>query len=188
MLATRTRQAMTGATLATVVMLVAAGCGGGGSGPSSDTSFNETDVRFATMMRPHHEQALKTSAVEIEKGSDPRVKALARRITATQKREIAMLEGFLREWGKPEMPAAADQQARWDMNVADERAASGRELDIVFLTNMIPHHAAAVPMAQLEMQMGSSAPAKKLAMGIKKTQLKEIAEMKRLVRELSASG
>jgi len=174
-----------GALLALATLALAA-CGGGDDGASSSArpAFSQTDVRFVQKMLPHHMQALRTSAVEIERGKDPRVKAIARKISAAQKREIAQMKGFLKTFGAKPMAPPADQQMVWDKNLADERAAtSGKKLDTIFLTNMVPHHAAAIPMSQMELEMGRFGPARKLAEQIKTTQRMEIKEMNALLRE-----
>lgn len=54
------------------------------------------------------------------------------------------------------------------------QTASPQEVDLVFFTNMVPHHAAAVPMAQLELEQGSYEP----GMQIKHSQLRAIDMMK----------
>ncbi len=168
-----------------------AGCATGNSGaaaPPSTTGaaqgaeFNQTDVRFTQMMLPHHMQAVRTAKVQVEKGSDPEVVALAEQILRAQQQEIDQMQGFLETFGVEPMAAAPDKQQRWDENFADMQAASPQEVDMVFLTNMMPHHAAAVPMAQLELEQGSYKPAMQLAMQIKQSQLREIDMMKDMIR------
>jgi uncharacterized protein (DUF305 family) len=175
--------------LALLIALPLAACGGGGdTAAAEDPNFNQTDVRFSEMMRPHHLQAVRNAEAEIERGSDPRVKRLAQMIRRSQIEEAAQLQQFQRTFGKQQMPAAPDQQARWDENHAELAAASGARADVIFLTNMIPHHAAALPMAQLELDQGAYGPAKKLAGQIKQAQLSEIKEMKAIVREKAAGN
>lgn len=163
------------------------GACGGGDDDAMETAngqpFNETDVRFVQKMLPHHMQALRTAEVAIEDGADPRVGTIAREIVAAQKQEIAKMQKMLEQFGAPEKPAPADQQMIWDQNVADERDAdSPQELDLIFLTNMIPHHSAAIPMASLEIEQGAYGPATELAEDIKTTQRMEIKEMVSIVR------
>lgn len=153
--------------------------------PSAPASpeFDMTDVRFTTMMLPHHMQAARMSELEIEKGADPEVVALAEQILAAQLEEIQTMQGFLAEFGTEPMPAAADLQGRWDMNFQDlQEAPAGEQADVVFLTNMMPHHAAAVPMSQNEIDLGQYEPAQELAQQIKKAQLEEIKTMKMMLR------
>jgi uncharacterized protein (DUF305 family) len=160
-------------------------CGGGErSGAAADRPFNQTDVSFVQKMLPHHMQALRTSKIVIERGADEDVKELARGIVKTQKAEIGQMQGFLRRFKAPPKPAPADQRAVWDKNVAAEATAdSPAQLDVTFLLNMIPHHSAAVPMSQMEIEKGAFGPARRLAQQIKTTQRREIMQMKDIVMQ-----
>jgi uncharacterized protein (DUF305 family) len=183
----RPRTALLGALVVAAGLALAA-CGGDtDTAETSDRPFNATDVSFVQSMLPHHMQALRTSEVLLERGEDPQVLQIAREIVAAQQSEIAEMQGFLRRFEAPEKPAPPDQQQVWDKNVADERAAgTPQELETIFLTNMIPHHSAAIPMSQMEIMKGTFAPAQELAQEIKTTQRKEIAEMTMMLRQRAA--
>jgi len=58
----------------------------------------------------------------------------------------------------------------------------------VFLTNMVPHHFAAVPMAQEEVELGKYPEAQDLAKSIKPTQRMQIVEMNKIVRARANGG
>jgi uncharacterized protein (DUF305 family) len=178
----RSRTHALGILLAATVLTLTA-CGGDQqSDAAAGGPFNQTDVNFVQKMLPHHMQALRTSQIVIERGADPDVKKIARGIVQAQEREIAEMQGFLRRFKAPRKPVPADQQAVWNKNVADEAAAdSPARLDVIFLLNMIPHHSAAVPMAQMEIEKGAFGPARRLAQQIKTTQRREIMQMKDLV-------
>jgi uncharacterized protein (DUF305 family) len=186
---TRSSLSRLGALLVAVASLTIAACGGDEeTAETADRPFNATDVSFVQNMLPHHMQALRTSEVLLERGEDPQVTEIAREIVEAQQSEIEEMQGFLRRFKAPEKPAPADQQQVWDKNVADERAAeTPRELETVFLTNMIPHHSAAVPMSQMEIEKGTFGPARDLAQQIKMTQRQEIMEMTMMLRERAAS-
>ncbi len=151
--------------------------------PSVAPAFNDTDVRFTQSMLPHHMQASRNATIELATGGDAKVKAIAQRILDTQTAEIAKMQGLLAEFGVSAGQPSPEQQAVWDANTADlKAAATPAERDVVFLTNMVPHHAAAIPMAQNEIDLGSYAPAKELARAIQTTQRREIKEMNALIR------
>lgn len=57
------------------------------------------DVDFAMMMREHHKSALDMGQWELENGKDPRMKDMARKIIASQKKEIAQFDQFLSKNG-----------------------------------------------------------------------------------------
>ncbi len=140
-------------------------------------------MRFTQGMLPHHMQAVRNTEVLLDKGGAPEVQAVARKILAEQRKEIATMKEFLQTFGAQEKPPPPDQQAVWDKNTAElSAAATAAERDVIFLTNMVPHHSAAIPMAQLDITMGKFPAAQALAAQIKRTQRMEIVEMNRLVR------
>lgn len=55
----------------------------------------DTDRDFAAMMKMHHQQAVNMSEMELAHGKSPEMKAMANRIIAAQKKEIAELDKWL---------------------------------------------------------------------------------------------
>ncbi|MES2825062.1 MAG: DUF305 domain-containing protein [Pseudomonadota bacterium] len=55
----------------------------------------DTDYDFATMMRTHHEQGLRMAQNEIVNGKDATLRKLAKKIVATQKKELAEFDRWL---------------------------------------------------------------------------------------------
>ena len=55
----------------------------------------DTDKDFATMMKMHHQQAVNMSEMELAKGKSPEMKAMAKKIIAAQKKEIAQFDKWL---------------------------------------------------------------------------------------------
>lgn len=159
------------------------------AGLGSPAAYNDTDVRFTQGMLPHHMQAVRNSVIEVAMGGDSKVKAIAQQILGEQNKEITTMRGFLQVFGAAEKPAPADQQAVWDANTAELRSArTPQARDVIFLTNMVPHHSAAIPMAQNELTLGSYAPAKELAMNIKSAQRMEIKTMNMIIRSRAAAA
>ena len=70
-------------------------------GMDMDTGMLETaepfDTEFVNMMIPHHESAVEMGTVQLEKGEDPELKALAQDIIDAQEREIREMRDFLAE-------------------------------------------------------------------------------------------
>lgn len=182
------------ASLVLAVGLGLSGCGTNASTPtpsaasssvsaSAERNYNGTDVRFTQMMLGHHMQAVRNAEIELAMGSAPEVKAIAQKIQGEQQKEIATMQGFLQTFGASQMPAPADQQAVWDKNTGDLRsAATGEQRDVIFLTNMVPHHSASVPMAQTEVELGKFPAAQDLAKSIKESQREQIVEMNKMIR------
>ena len=54
-----------------------------------------TDKDFAMMMKMHHEQALDMARAEIAHGKSAELKAMSRKIIATQQKEIAQLDKWM---------------------------------------------------------------------------------------------
>ena len=55
----------------------------------------DTDKDFAMMMKMHHEQGVEMAQVELANGKSPAMKAMAKNIISTQKKEIAEFEKWL---------------------------------------------------------------------------------------------
>jgi uncharacterized protein (DUF305 family) len=165
------------------------------SAPTSSSSaapagraHNDADVTFASMMIPHHDQAIEMSDMLLAKsGIDPEVTALAQRIKAAQGPEVARMSGWLAGWGADPSPSSMGGMAGMGdgtMSSSDLDAlekANGDRAAHLFLTGMVEHHRGAVAMARTELGSGQDADAKKLAQDIITAQQSEIAEMTRLL-------
>ena len=57
------------------------------------------DVDFAMMMREHHKGALDMAQWELDHGKDAKMKDMAKKIIAAQKKEIAQFDQFLAQNG-----------------------------------------------------------------------------------------
>jgi uncharacterized protein (DUF305 family) len=57
----------------------------------------DTDKDFAMMMKMHHQQALDMAQMELDHGKSPEMKAMARKIIAAQKKEIAEFEQWMKK-------------------------------------------------------------------------------------------
>lgn len=55
----------------------------------------DTDKDFATMMKMHHQQALKMAQMQLDMGKSPEMKSMAKQIIAAQKKEIAQFDQWL---------------------------------------------------------------------------------------------
>jgi Zn-dependent protease with chaperone function len=88
-------------------------------------------------------------ALESLTGPEPR-RTLAAAIVATQRDEVARLQGWLRAWGQSESEPASAPAPATDARVAALAELSGPKLDAAVLDLLIYHQAAAVRLARAE--------------------------------------
>jgi uncharacterized protein (DUF305 family) len=146
---------------------------------ATSTKFSSTDLMFAEMMIPHHEQAIEMSQLALERSQDPEVLALAREILAAQGPEIEEMKS----WGQLNLNM---HQGHMMMGMLSEKqmsalaAASGPAFDRLFLEGMIVHHQGAIQMAQMVL-ISNNARAVKLGEQIVVGQNAEIKQMQEML-------
>lgn len=153
---------------------------------------NDADVELATMMIPHHAQAITMAEMALTQGTDPKVKALASKIKAAQGPEIVRMSGWLTGWGAPVPDPAGDSgmsgmgdQAGGMMSaqqMTDLGSATGTAFDRMWLQMMVKHHEGAVAMARTALDEGTNAESKQLAQSIVDGQSTEIAQMSSILK------
>lgn len=130
-----------------------------------------------SMMIPHHESAIAMAQIELGRGTRPEARRIAQGIIAAQRREIAQMQRWYRQWfGEEVTPSGTGPHASVDVSELE----STDDPDRVFLRMMIPHHASAITMAD-QVLMGQ--PRKEivtLANEIIAAQAKEIGQMQAL--------
>jgi uncharacterized protein (DUF305 family) len=163
------------------------------SAPSQDPAadFADADVAFASMMYPHHAQAVEMASMVDGRSTNPDVVTLADEIADAQGPEMDQLASWLAEWGQPSPSATPDDMQGMDhgsgsgmmssQDMASLTALSGDEFDQRWLTMMIDHHRGAVAMAETEIEEGSNDDAVAMARTIVETQNAEIARMEELL-------
>lgn len=158
---------------------------------------NAADAMFATMMIPHHEQAVMMSGMMLEKESiSPEIRELAGQIKAAQGPEIQRMSDWLKAWDEP-VPVGGhgmghdmggNGKAMDGMLSAEQleelKAAQGTEAERLFLKQMIEHHKGAIAMAKQEIKQGSDPAAVELAEDIVSAQKAEIEKMQQLLETL----
>ncbi|MGB3482908.1 MAG: DUF305 domain-containing protein [Mycobacterium sp.] len=152
-------------------------------------AFNSEDVNFASMMVPHHEQALELSALVPDRSTNPELIQLAQTIEAAQEPEIATMKAFLVQWNENSDPAAGhgghDMSSMQGMvdaaTMTKLESLQGPEFDKLWLESMIAHHEGAIVMAEAELANGANVDAKQLAHHIVDGQQAEIDQMKAML-------
>lgn len=166
----------------------------GAASAASSTAFNTADVTFATMMIPHHAQAVEMARLAPSRASSAGVKSLASKIEAAQQPEIDLMSGWLTSWGKPVPDAGMAGMSGMgagssggmggmmtDAQMSGLESAKGADFDRLFLTLMIKHHEGAIQMAQVQVKDGQNAEAVVLAKKIVEDQKAEISTMQGLL-------
>jgi uncharacterized protein (DUF305 family) len=125
--------------------------------------YTAADVHFMSAMIGHHAQAIDMARMAPTHGASPAVLRLADRIINAQQDEIATMQQWLADRGKP-VPEAKAGPMKMTMDgmehemlmpgmLTDEQMkqldqASGAQFDRLFLTFMIQHHRGATSMVR----------------------------------------
>ena len=146
------------------------------------STFSGTDIMFAQMMIPHHQQAVDMSTLAETHTTNPEILALAKQIKDAQAPEIKQMTAWIESSG-----AGMDMGHDMGMNgmLSDEQMtalgnAQGAEFDKLYLEGMIGHHEGALQMAKM-IENSSNAEAKTLAVNIVTSQSAEIEKMKQML-------
>jgi uncharacterized protein (DUF305 family) len=156
--------------------------------------YNALDVWFVRVMIPHHAQALALAALAPDRAGDPRLRAIAERITAEQEPEIAVLRAWLETRGLaesepghshdqlPGMPGMRGMPGMQSPEAIQALAgSSGAAFDERFVEMMSDHHQGAVDMATAVLRAGVDERLQELAGAIAIEQSVEITRMRELI-------
>lgn len=140
---------------------------------------------FLAMMVAHHQMAVDMAEAEVQAGSAPKVKALARRVITAQQAEITQMSSWYRALYGEDVPEydAGDHGMAGMMGMAGmtaEAVSGAANPDQAFLRMMIPHHAGAIMMADMVLNGTPNADVRKLAEAVIADQSAEIAEMQEM--------
>ena len=104
------------------------------------------DIAFIDNLVPHHQMALEMAEMAIARATREDVRAMAEHMKVAQQEEIAQMQEIRARFdGNARSAELHDPHA--DLDMAELEAAEGNQVDVVFLENMIPHHAGAVSLA-----------------------------------------
>ncbi|HEX2729319.1 MAG TPA: DUF305 domain-containing protein [Rubrobacteraceae bacterium] len=160
--------------------------------PPGDDS---TEAGFARDMSVHHAQAVEMAGIVRLRTEDPDIRSLATDIVLTQQAQIGRMQGWLDVWNLS--PTGAEPRMAWMGHSVSGRMpgmASQKdvnrletlppdEADTLFLRLMIPHHKAAIPMAQAARDDSDQAPVERLADSIIVSQKSEIEAMQDMLKD-----
>ena len=147
------------------------------------SDYDATALMFASMMIPHHEQALVMADMALEKSNTPELLQLAAEIKAAQAPEIAQMQTWLETVPGYE-PGHMGHDAMQGMLSASQiegmRSLTGIAFDKAFLLGMIAHHEGALVMARM-ISSSENEEVKALGEAIITSQTAEIDLMKTMI-------
>lgn len=168
---------------------------GGMNGSAAAGDPNQPfDQRFLDQMIMHHQGAVMSAQMMIADSARPELRDLAQRIITAQQREIDQMRTWRGDWygatrdgALPNMMSGGimgSEMMGGMMNRDQMRQMMGTNVDFdrMFLQMMIPHHEAAIAMAQQALAQAEHPEIKTLAQSIITTQQTEITEMRGYLR------
>jgi len=186
-----------------MAMLAACGCGRALTRTPADDS---PEAGFARDMATHHAQAVEMAFVIRDASQDERLRALAYDIIVTQATQRGVFMGWLQQWGLGQ--ASAGPRMAWmasapgmqgmphgsdgsmlmpgmasPAELAQLRAATGTDAEVLFLQLMIRHHEGGVHMARAVVALSKRQEVVTMARSIDETQAAEIAAMTSMLAE-----
>ena len=151
-------------------------------------------------MSVHHAQAVEMAEIVRDKTGSEEIRLMAADMALTQQGQIGRMQGWLDAWSLP--ATGAEPAMSWMGHPTEGRMpgmaspeeierlqdAPPAEADRLFLRLMIPHHRAAVPMAEAAMARTDRPEVENLAGAITATQEAEIQTMREMLEERGAEA
>jgi uncharacterized protein (DUF305 family) len=179
-------------------------------GTTSTPEPDSVDVGFSQDMTVHHEQAVEMAAWTRDHTTDLVIRTLAYDIESTQTAEIGRMQGWLTLWGAAQLPPG--RYMAWmagpggghahggtasipaggvntmpglasPAELAAMRAATGRDLDVLFLQLMLRHHEGGADMLAYGGQNASVPAVRSLAQQMAAAQANEVTYLRSLLAE-----
>ena len=154
----------------------------------SSMDLSGGDIMFLQMMIPHHQQAVDISNLALETSKDAELIALATDIRDGQSSEIIQMKSWLREAdAEVDMGhSMGDSMGGMldDQELADLKAATGTNFDLLWLKGMTIHHDGALHMSTM-IRDARNAEIKRFGENIVSAQTAQIEQMKIMIERLS---
>jgi uncharacterized protein (DUF305 family) len=177
-----------------------------GIGRDAAPSAGSVDVGFSRDMSAHHLQAVEMANLALDRSTDDAVRGLAFDIAETQQNQVGRMQGWLSLWG---YSISGGERMAWmagadhgdhdavadaglmpgmatDEELADLRAATGEEFDVLFLQLMTRHHQGGVEMAEYAQTNADEWAVRRLASSILESQTGETQLMLSMLDERGA--
>ena len=155
---------------------------------------DSAEAGFARDMIVHHAQAVQMAEIVRGKTESEEIRTLAADIALTQQAQIGQMQGWLQVWDLP--PTGTEPAMSWMGHPTEGRMpgmaapeeldrlqrASPEEADVLFLQLMIPHHEAALPMAEAVLEETEREEVQQLAAAVATSQEAEIRVLQELLQ------
>ena len=155
------------------------------NGNTNRPTHNSTDVMFAQMMIPHHQQAIDMADMALNPShhASEELRNLASEMKMAQTTEVATLTQLLGQWGEP--IAMHHQGDTMDGMLSNDELSAlaeqqGPAFDQSWARAMIAHHRGAIAMAQDVATSGVNRKVRQLARDIVKAQRNEITLLEQI--------
>ena len=162
---------------------------------SREPGDSSAEAGFARDMAVHHAQAVEMAEIVRDKTQSDEIRTMAVDMALTQQAQIGRMQGWLDVWDLPmtgtepsmswmghptegRMPGMASPE-----EINRLRNASPDEADKLFLQLMIPHHQAAVPMAEAVLKRTDRPEVERLATSIVASQKAEVEIMREMLED-----
>lgn len=158
--------------------------GNGHVSTDTNATYDSSALMFASMMIPHHEQAVVMADMVLEISKSPELLVLAAEIKAAQQPEIEQMQGWLDtdpDYNSMHMDHSTMQGMLSDSELDSMRNLTGTKFDNAFLRGMIEHHQGAIVMAEM-ITDSTIDEVQRLGIGIIEAQTAEIALMKTMIK------
>ncbi|MEV0395382.1 DUF305 domain-containing protein [Polymorphospora rubra] len=190
--------------IALVVGLLAGYAGGWITPTLTRPGEGSPEVGFARDMSAHHAQAVEMGLIAFRNATDPDTQQIGIDIAAAQQGEIGTMQTWLRFWdvapSGPQAPMAwmpDGAEAMRDRGnlmpgmatpeqMAELRAATGIQVDLLFIKLMRDHHLGGIHMADAIIDMTDDPEVIAVATTMKNTQQTEIANFNALEKRLTS--
>ena len=161
---------------------------------------DSVEAGFLRDMSTHHAQAVEMSMIVHQTSTDPEIVYLASDIALTQHGQIGYMQAWLRDWHLS--PTSSQQPMAWmpdsagsvvnglmpgmatPEQMADLRKATGKDLDVQYLTLMRQHHLGGIHMAQEAVKLSHNDDVKWLAGTMVTSQQGEITVIDNLLKKI----
>lgn len=151
--------------------------------PTTDTkpmSAPQDDHTFAMHMAEHHRDGIAMADHVIANGSNPKVKAIARKIRSEQQKELTTLSAHKPDDKARHHASMPPKDPDMERSMNELEAASGAKADALFLQNMLVHHAQALVMAQSSLHHLEDRQLRAMATNSIGQQAREIGDLQKL--------